>query len=89
MPMTTAFFKYVVAVVPAPMATPSQEDVLRSISENVSQPMDIGNLVGALAAMVAVVIVLILFNQRRNRAARPKVLNHQAKLLKEITRAVD
>jgi len=71
------------------LATTRQEDVFRSISDNVSQSDSSGHgLFGVLAAAVGLVMLLVLFSQRSKREAMPKKLNHQGKLLKEIVKSV-
>jgi hypothetical protein len=65
-------------------AGPTQEDVFKSINENVGASADGGKLLAFLAAGVGVAIILVLFNRRQTRAAAPQPLNHQGKLLREI-----
>ena len=65
-------------------AGPTQEDVFKSINENVGASADGGKLLAFLAAGVGVAIILVLFNRRQTRAAVPQPLNHQGKLLREI-----
>jgi len=72
-----------------PTVAPTQEQVLRSISENLGEPTDGGKLLAALCAFVAVVILLVLLQSRRVRSIEVKVLNHPGKLMKEVTKAVD
>jgi hypothetical protein len=66
------------------LAGPTQEDVFKSINENVGASADGGKLLAFLAAGVGVAIILVLFNRRQTRAAAPQPLNHQGKLLREI-----
>jgi len=68
-------------------ATPTQEDVFKSISDNMSEKTDSGQFLGVLAAIAAVAILVAVFNKRKDRVAVPKTLNHQRKLLKEVLRA--
>ncbi|HEY8667905.1 MAG TPA: hypothetical protein VIL86_14675 [Tepidisphaeraceae bacterium] len=69
-------------------AAPTQEEVFRSIQENVSEPADGGKVLGVIAAGAALLILLLLFSQRYQRKATPKALNHPGKLLKEVLKAV-
>ncbi len=70
-------------------AAPSQEDVFKSISENVSEsPADWSKFLPFLLAAIGLVILLSLFSQRRKRVVTPKALNHPGKLMKEVTRNI-
>ena len=73
---------------PLASAAPTQEDVFKSIQTNVGESgaADSGKVLALLAGVAAVVILLVLFNQRQRREAAPKVLNHPGKLLKEVMR---
>jgi hypothetical protein len=65
-------------------AGPTQEDVFKSINENVGSSVDGGKVLAILAAAAGIVIILVLFNRRQTREAVPQALNHQGKLLREI-----
>lgn len=70
-------------------AAPTQEEVFKSISQNVSEGDGGGRtLLAVILGGVAVVMLLTLLSSRRTRKSTPKALNHPGKLLKEITRAV-
>jgi len=70
------------------LAAPTQEDVFRSIQNSVDEPSSSGKVLPFLMAGAAVIILLALFTQRRNREFSPKPLNHQGKLLKEVLKTV-
>ena len=71
------------------MATPTQEEVFKSISQNVSESDGSGRMLLAfIATGAAVLILLTLFSARRTRQATPKALNHAGKLLKEISKNI-
>ncbi len=70
------------------LLSPTQEDVFRSIQNSVDEPSSSGKVLPFLMAGAAVIILLALFTQRRNREFSPKPLNHQGKLLKEVLRIV-
>lgn len=69
-------------------AAPTQEDVFRSIQNNVNEPASGAGAMPFLMAAAAVIILLAVFTQRRNRAFSPKAANHQGKLLKEVLKTV-
>jgi hypothetical protein len=73
------------ATTPA-FADPTQEDVFRSISDNVDGTVDGRKVLAVLAAAVAVVIILVVFSKRQKRQTLPKPLNHTGKLLRELTK---
>ena len=64
----------------------TQDDVFKSISENVSEgPATSGRTILAIVlGGIALIMLLVLFNSRSQREATPKALNHPGKLLKEI-----
>jgi hypothetical protein len=77
----------VLAVSTTLRASPTQADVFKSISDNMSQKSDPGQFLGVMAAIAGAAILFALFTKRRERVVRPKTLNHQKKLMKEVMRA--
>jgi hypothetical protein len=69
-------------------ATPTQQDIFKSIQDNVSEKSDPRWMIFALAVGAAVLMVLALLGMRNQRGAVPRTLNHQGKLLREIRRHV-
>ena len=69
-------------------AAPTQEDVFRSISDSVGESTDPRKVLAFLIGAVAIVLVLVVFSQWRKRERAPKALNHQGKLLKELSAAI-
>jgi len=69
-------------------AAPTQEDVFRSIQDNVGESTDPRKVLAFLVGAVAIVILLVVFSQWRKRERTPKALNHQGKLLRELSAAV-
>ena len=65
-----------------------QEDVFKSISENVSGRGDPTPFYAVAAIGVGIVLVLVIVNAIMKRQARPKAVNHQGKLIKEMLRRV-
>jgi hypothetical protein len=65
-------------------AAPSQEDVFKSISDNMGEKSDSGNFLAGLLAIAAVAILVAVISKRRQRVVHPKTLNHQGKLLREV-----
>jgi hypothetical protein len=63
-----------------------QDDVLRSIQQNVGGTVDPKALLGAVGVIGGIIVTMIAVNALRKRASRPKVVNHRGKLLKEISR---
>jgi len=69
-------------------AAPTQEDVLRSISENVNESSGGGKLLAVVAGGVAIILLLAVLQQRQQRVAQPKSVQHPGKLLKEVMKTV-
>jgi hypothetical protein len=74
---------------PLAAAAATQEDVLKSISENVGGKSDPMPLIWGVAAIVAVALLLSIFNRRTQRVASPKPLNNPGKLLKQLVADID
>jgi hypothetical protein len=70
-------------------AKPTQQDVFKSIQDNVNESSDAGvKPILLICAGAGVLGLLALFGRRQTRQATPKPLNHPGKLLKEIMKAV-
>lgn len=66
-------------------AKPTQQDVFRSIEDNVSESNDSGGkVILFVCGGIGLLLVLTLFGRRQQRAASPKPLHHHGKLLKEV-----
>jgi hypothetical protein len=68
-------------------ATPTQEDVFKSISSNVDQSVDGRKMLGFLAAIVGLGILAVVINSWQQRPVRAKVTNHQGKLMRELMKS--
>ena len=70
-------------------AAPSQDDVLRSIGQNIDhQTGDASKLLALLAAAGGLAILLVVVSQRRKREVTHRALHHHGKLLKQVCRAI-
>ncbi len=69
-------------------AAATEEEVFRSIHNNVTQTPQSGKVFAVLLAGIVVAGVLIFVSTRAKREATPKALNHQGKLLKEVQKTV-
>ena len=65
-------------------AQPTQEEVFKSIGDNVNEPVDSGSVVAVVAGIAGVVLLVAVVGQRRKRDATPRPLHHHGKLLKEV-----
>jgi hypothetical protein len=68
------------------LATPTQQEVFKS--DNVGQKTDSGHFLAVLLAIAAVAVFIGIFSKRERKAAVPRALNHQGKLIKEIMKGV-
>ena len=82
------FAFYVLPYSPLASAQPTQDEVLKSIGENVGQPVESSHVIGALAAIGGAVVLLVVVGQWSGRERKSKGLNHHGKLLKEVLRNV-
>ncbi len=62
------------------------EDVFKSTGDSLNDSADTGKLLAFVLALVSVIFILVIFNNRRKREATPKALRHQGKLLREVLR---
>lgn len=70
-------------------AAPTNEEFFQSVRDSTDKPVDPTRFIAVLMAVVGVLLLLVLLNRKKeHRAARPKVLNHPGKLMKEIVSAV-
>ena len=71
-------------------ATMTQEDVFKSINDNVSNSGDASGrmFLALLLGAAAVLMLLSLISLRRKRVATPRAVNHPGKLLKELTKKI-
>src|SRR3954468_11659616 len=65
------------------LAQPTQEEVFKSIGDNVNESADSARALGVIAAVAGLVILLVVVGQRHKRSPGPRAVNHQGKLLKE------
>ncbi|HEX3358418.1 MAG TPA: hypothetical protein VHS31_15700 [Tepidisphaeraceae bacterium] len=70
-------------------AKPTQEEFLKSLSDNIDNTTDPKKFFAFLAGAAGLVILLAVISQRKKRKVLPKSLNHQGKLLKEIMAQID
>jgi hypothetical protein len=70
------------------LAEPTQEEVFKSIQDNVGSPTDSRKFLLYVCFGGGVVILLALFSQRQKRELTPKPLNNHGKLLKEVMKGV-
>jgi MFS family permease len=69
-------------------AVPTQQDVFRSIEQNVGESGDAGLLLATLCIVIGIAALVALLSRRQKIRSEPKPLNHQGKLLKEVTRII-
>lgn len=69
-------------------AEPSQQDVFKSISDNMGAKTDNSHFIAGMAIIAGVAILIGIFSrQKPPGAAKSRSTNHPAKLMKEIVRA--
>jgi hypothetical protein len=84
-----AFIALMLFASTATSAKPTQQEVFRSIQDNVNETGTSGiKPILLICAGAGVLGLLALFGRRQQRQATPKALNHPGKLLKEIMKTV-
>lgn len=88
--MVVLFFLFAFAFcLASASAAPSEQDVFKSINENVGKPSDNSRLLPVLVAGAGLVLLVIFISQRVNRPKAPKKpAIRPTKLMKEISRGV-
>lgn len=69
------------------LSAPTQEEFLRSLSDNINRGDGSSHGVALLCGLMACILLMVLVAQRNKSKASPKELNHHGKLLKEVCRA--
>ena len=76
------------SLTPSAFAQPTQEEVFKSIGQNVGEPVDSRHVIAVIAGIAGVIILVAVVGQRRTgRRPSPGALHHHGKLLKEVARA--
>src|ERR1700677_3656770 len=83
------FLAVIAASVSPALALVSQDDVFRSLTQNMDSEPDYGKLLPWLFAIAGLIAVIIYIRQRQKRQAVPKALNHPGKLVREVVRLAD
>jgi hypothetical protein len=78
---------WLLASLPLP-AQPTQEEVFKSIGDNVNRPVDSKRILAVAAGIAGVVVLLVVVGQWRKRETTSRALNHHGKLMKEVLRNV-
>jgi hypothetical protein len=74
---------------PSARANPTEEDVLRSMQENVREQPNYGPVLAVMAATAGIIVAIVVFRQYQKRADSPQILNHPGKLLREMARDLE
>jgi hypothetical protein len=83
------FFVLFVSLWPIYSSAATQEEVFKSISDNVGSTTDPKKFFAFFAGAAGLVILIAVLSQRKKRQVMPKKLNHQGKLLKEVLAQID
>jgi hypothetical protein len=67
---------------------PTQDEVFKSINQNVGSTVDMRKVLPYLLGGLAITIAAAVYSQRKQKSVMPKVLNHPGKLVREVARAL-
>ncbi len=76
----------ILATAGAALANPTQEDVFRSVNQNLDKPVDMSKAVPFLLVVLGFLILVFLYHFHTQRKTSPRSLNHAGKLTREISR---
>lgn len=79
---------WLLVAAPATSAAPTQEDVFRSIQDNVGGEVDGSRFLYVLLGLASLIVLLALVGRVRAKPPGSKALNHQGKLLREVLKTV-
>ena len=83
--VTILIFTFAICHLPfAASAAPTQEEVFKSISNNLGPSVDGTKVFAVFLAVGGAAILLAVLSKRQKRAALPQQLNHQGKLMREL-----
>ena len=71
------------------LAAATQEEVFKSIQDNVGSTTDPKKFFAFMCGIGGIVVLLAVLSNRKKRQVTPKIFNHQGKLLKEMLRKID
>lgn len=72
----------------AAAAAPSQDDVFRSIQDNVGgENVDTSKFLYVLLGLISLIIIIAVLGQQRKKLVRRKTNNQPAKLMREVMRS--
>ncbi len=71
------------------LANPTQDEVFRSINQNVGSTVDLSKFVPYVMLAIGAVIMAVLYNYRSHRKAVAKPLYHPGKLMREVAAKID
>jgi hypothetical protein len=69
-------------------AGPTQEDVFRSIEQNVGSPSESHSAAPFFYVVLGLIALIVAIHLRRQRQTEPGTVNHPGKLMKELARAL-
>jgi hypothetical protein len=69
-------------------AKPTLQDVFKSTNENVDSTVDLSKALPYFLAGTAIIILAVLYNNRRQNVVRPRKLKHVGKLQRELCKAI-
>ena len=70
------------------LAEVTQDEALKSIRDNMGQPVDLSRIGWVVAGLLVVMVLLLYLEHRRKARRSAKALNSRSKLIREVTRAV-
>jgi hypothetical protein len=70
------------------LAQLKQEDVFKSISDNVGSTADPKVLYAVMLGAVAFILLMVVLNKKKQRVATPRAVNHQGRLTRELLKRV-
>jgi hypothetical protein len=67
-------------------ANPTQEEVFKSISNNLGPTVDGSKVFAVVLVILGAAILMVVTSKRQKKAALPQKLNHQGKLMRELVK---
>ncbi len=77
---------FIITLIASPSLAATQEEVFKSINQNVDSTVDLNKALPYLIATAAAMIMFAIYTNRKQRNPKPRMVNHAGKLTRRLAR---